>query len=462
MGTGWRQLAIGILMLSLTACGSVGLNDRSSFPVSPELVQGQADSAASAPDDYIEQTIRTIADEAVLDHFQPLDDFLAFSRTNSQLEMPVKQQIAAGLLARLSDFRLTPSQQPRYRRELETVARGDFTVIPAPPGPRPLTFPRDDGAHRDLTEWWYYTGHLGASQGQRYGYELTFFRVLPAIFFAHVAVTDENTGRFAYSRNFFLPSRTAIAEDRLDVRYQDWGAKTTGPGRYRIWGNVEDFRFSLDLVSKRPQPLLVDSDGYIPFAFRSFTYYYSLTRLETRGELGAGGRTVPVQGVSWMDHQWGNFAPGWPLTVTGWNWFSIQLDDGTEYNLFELRPWNGRPSPLKEANIVRPDGSTEFHPDLQLQKLRTWQSPRTGKSYVMDWNLSIPATGEQFRITAVQDNQELARRRPYDIAPNYWEGNCRVIRTGPDGRSTEGVGYTEMVHALRDADLSNPQGGFPG
>ena len=40
-----------------------------------------------------------------------------------------------------------------------------------PPDPQPVVFPRDDGPHDRLTEWWYYTGHLRASDGRRLGFE---------------------------------------------------------------------------------------------------------------------------------------------------------------------------------------------------------------------------------------------------------------------------------------------------
>ena len=38
-------------------------------------------------------------------------------------------------------------------------------------------FPRDHGSHPGFkTEWWYFTGHLESADGQRFGYQLTFFR----------------------------------------------------------------------------------------------------------------------------------------------------------------------------------------------------------------------------------------------------------------------------------------------
>ncbi|HET6489015.1 MAG TPA: lipocalin-like domain-containing protein, partial [Syntrophales bacterium] len=44
-------------------------------------------------------------------------------------------------------------------------------------GPRTWSFPRDHGAHPEFrTEWWYFTGNLRDGAGNRYGYQLTFFR----------------------------------------------------------------------------------------------------------------------------------------------------------------------------------------------------------------------------------------------------------------------------------------------
>lgn len=445
MGTNARRVMAACLLMALSGCGQSGIRDQLPVTSAPLPEFAQADFLGPDLDSYINRTVRTIVEEGALGHYQPLDDFLGFAHWNTDLDGPSKQLIARRLLTQKPDW------PDRYRRDLETVSAGQFSVVPAPPGPRPLNFPRDDGAHRNLTEWWYYTGHLLTPDQHRYGYELTFFRVLPVVYFAHIAVTDEQAGTFSYSRNFFLPSRTAMAPDHLDIRYQDWGARATGPQQYRIWGSVHSFRFSLELRSVRAKPLLIDNDGYLPLASNAFTFYYSRTRLSTEGELDRAGQAFPVRGESWMDHQWGNFAPGWPITVAGWNWFSVQMNDGTEYNLFELRPWKGHPSPLRSVNIQRPDGTPEYHDDLQLEKLRVWTSPQTGKAYIVDWRLTIPATGEQLRITADQENQELPRRHAYDIAPNYWEGSCRVVRTSPDGRKTDGVGYTEMVHASRDA-----------
>src|SRR5262245_40503687 len=44
--------------------------------------------------------------------------------------------------------------------------------------PREFIFPTDHGPHSGFRhEWWYLTGHLDTEHGQRFGFELTFFRL---------------------------------------------------------------------------------------------------------------------------------------------------------------------------------------------------------------------------------------------------------------------------------------------
>src|ERR1700761_4697139 len=44
--------------------------------------------------------------------------------------------------------------------------------------PRTFEFPRDHGPHPDFHhEWWYVTGNLDSDTGERFGFELTIFRV---------------------------------------------------------------------------------------------------------------------------------------------------------------------------------------------------------------------------------------------------------------------------------------------
>ncbi len=71
-------------------------------------------------------------------------------------------------------------------------------------GPQPIVFPRDDGPHDRLTEWWYYTGHLVSDAGRRFGFEYVVFRAergaFPVSWASHLALTDEQGRRFLYGQ----------------------------------------------------------------------------------------------------------------------------------------------------------------------------------------------------------------------------------------------------------------------
>ena len=72
------------------------------------------------------------------------------------------------------------------------------TAAPTPVAiadPVPILFPRDDGPHHRLTEWWYYTGHLATADGRHFGFEAVVFRAergdVPVTWASHLALTDE-------------------------------------------------------------------------------------------------------------------------------------------------------------------------------------------------------------------------------------------------------------------------------
>jgi len=74
-------------------------------------------------------------------------------------------------------------------------------------------FPRDHFEHEDFrTEWWYYTGNVTSAAGERFGFELVFFRegerkgdtqaspwAVNDLYLAHAALTDARGKRFLYN-----------------------------------------------------------------------------------------------------------------------------------------------------------------------------------------------------------------------------------------------------------------------
>ena len=65
------------------------------------------------------------------------------------------------------------------------------------------------------------------------------------------------------------------------------------------------------------------------------TYYYSIPYLGVRGRLLRDGQPLEVRGLAWLDREWGSGGLG-PREV-GWDWFALQLGDGSALMFYALR-----------------------------------------------------------------------------------------------------------------------------
>src|SRR5215212_5040524 len=139
---------------------------------------------------------------------------------------------------------------------------------PALPGYE-FSFPFDHGSHDAYrTEWWYYTGHLTAEGGRRYGFELTFFRVgivpptvpqesrwdLRNLSLAHFAITDVDRKAFRYyeKTNRSSPFTAQAAAGHLDVFNEGWRAATAPDGSWRLVAASGRDAIDLTLRSRKP------------------------------------------------------------------------------------------------------------------------------------------------------------------------------------------------------------------
>ncbi len=80
--------------------------------------------------------------------------------------------------------------------------------------------------------------------------------------------------------------------------------------------------------------------------------------MTARGRLGTPDVTrtspahpeVEVAGEAWFDHEWSTSALG--AGAVGWDWFSLQLDDGRELMLFQIRREDGSVEPVSGGTLV--------------------------------------------------------------------------------------------------------------
>jgi predicted secreted hydrolase len=321
-------------------------------------------------------------------------------------------------------------------------------------------FPRDHGAHFAYqSEWWYFTGHLRAGDGRRFGYELTIFRFglrpgdlrVPAgesrwhtseVYPAHFAITDVRHGVFLNYERFERGAlgMASAAAATLNVHSGDWSIAGTNP--IRIIAAKAASGLNLALKSEKP-PAINGEDGISRKGPCSScaSHYYSLTRLDTSGIVESGGVRYRVDGVSWMDHEFGSdeLQPN----QSGWDWFALQLGDDRELMLYRLREKNGATTPQSSGSLVESSGKVRhlLLRDFQIQALGTWKSPHTGAAYPSGWRLRVPSESIDVTVTPVMHDQELVDRQ---LGVAYWEGDCDV--RGFDGRhAVRGVAYVELT-----------------
>jgi len=335
-------------------------------------------------------------------------------------------------------------------------------------------FPDDHGSHDTFrTEWWYYTGHLTAEDGRKYGYELTFFRqgiddpsvnnnpsrwAIRHLYLAHAALSEHARHRFRYAEKV---SRAGIGKagsetGRLHVWIDRWSTEAAlASDRYQhhLHAAAGDFSFDLFLEPDKA-PVVHGEDGISRKGAEpgQASHYYSMTRLRTTGTLTVDGHAQTVHGLSWMDHEFGSGHLG--KDQVGWDWFSVQLDDRSEFMFYLLRRADGTADPMSSGTWVLPDGTrqTLSLSDMRLDVLDHWTSPLSGTRYPSGWRLSIPSRHLSLLLVPKMPNQELITKRSTQVI--YWEGAVTV--TGQTGdRPLAGHGYVELTGYAKPFETSS-------
>lgn len=325
-------------------------------------------------------------------------------------------------------------------------------VSPTPTVLPPVRFPQDEAAHRDLTEWWYYTGHFNAlmpdGTTHHYGFELVFFQVLhstfPPVYAAHFAISDVSGGAFHFDQRrqtepgAALPDGTSSAG--INVSIGDWSIRGVN-GFDQLAASMPGYTLRVGLQGLKPATLH-NGDGIIDFGLGGFSYYYSRTRMALSGTLVDHGQSLNIMGVAWMDHQWGNFIS---LGGGGWDWFSVQLSNNTEMMIYLLRDALGNITSTYIGYIL-PDAQEQLLSTgaLRVTVLHHWKSPVTGANYPSGWQLDINAPQLHASLTLQPElkNQELV---VYQSTGNsYWEGAVN-IQGDSQGSGIKGEGYVELT-----------------
>ncbi|MBF0271801.1 MAG: carotenoid 1,2-hydratase [Magnetococcales bacterium] len=326
--------------------------------------------------------------------------------------------------------------------------------------PRVFEFPADHGPHPEFRqEWWYVTGNLESDDGKsRFGYQLTLFRVgldpNPAkresawgasqLYLGHLAVSDVTGDRFHHFQKVSRGALGLAGADAERVWLEGWSLARVGgtPAQPRLQLTAAQDAIQLQLELNALKPVVLQGERGLSRKSDqtgAASYYYSLTRLETRGELRLGERIQRVRGASWMDREWSTSALA-PDQV-GWDWFSLQLDDGWEVMFYRMRLKDGADDPQSQGTLVAPDGRVIplRREAWRQENTGSWTSSATGIRYPSGWRVVVPEQQLELTLTPRIKNQELA-----EAAVHYWEGAVEI--QGRHGeRPVSGFGYVELT-----------------
>jgi len=333
--------------------------------------------------------------------------------------------------------------------------------------PRAFSFPEDHGPHPEFrNEWWYVTGNLDGPLGERFGFELTIFRFSLApqdemtnentsawktnqVYIGHFAVSDVGAEQFHVAQRYSrggagLAGATAVP---FRVWIDDWSIKSVlaQPGQSAAdnsaWElHANDAEVSLDLrLLPLKKPVLNGQDGLSQKSAQpgNASYYYSVSRLETAGTLRIGARSYEVNGLSWLDREWGSSALS--KEQQGWDWFALQLSNGSDLMFYNLRRHDGAADEHSAGTWIDAAGRPTqlYSNDVVIEVREYWQSEQ-GDRYPMGWTISVPKLDLQIEVAPVLRNQELI------TTVRYWEGAVDV--KGTSGQEViSGRGYVELT-----------------
>jgi predicted secreted hydrolase len=379
----------------------------------------------------------------------------------------------------------------------DVQGQAEFAIAAAP---RAFEFPQDHGPHPDFRqEWWYLTGNLTATDGERFGFELTIFRVALApagdtrstvatldgagarnasssrgvgsrsaaatldgaspaehpsaapaaspwrtrqVYVGHFAVTDVARHTFRFTQRYerdALGLAGAVA-DPFRVWLDDW--QIGGSPHWSVHAQQKDYELQLE-VQSLAAPILNGEHGLSVKASDpgAASYYYSIPRVSVRGQLIRDRAPIDVSGLAWLDREWGSGSLG--ASESGWDWFALQLDDGSALMFYALRDKDGARDLHSAGTWVDRDGQTRSlaSKDVEITVGGHWDSPRGGR-YPSRWHVRVPSLALEADVQPVLANQELG------TSPRYWEGAVDV-KASRSGSSVAGRGYVELVGYAR-------------
>ena len=309
-----------------------------------------------------------------------------------------------------------------------------------------INLPVDEGAHSSGIEWWYFNGHLTDDAARDYSFHFVTFQIG-----SNYSEGDASQGgQLAQLSWADHANQVYLTGEKVSLRTPDpvpgnfdfdlSGWQMSGDGKeYALAFDTGTYSASIGAISVKPAAFHQKA-GFVDLGPAGDTFYYTRPRLELVGTLTINGIDRPVTGTGWMDHQWGDFVP----RQVGWDWMSLQLDDGSE--LMTVLVWDPeeRQPFTSYGTFIATDGTVRHlvDGDVVLTPTGAWTSPSTGVVYPMGWELNVEPLSMELTLSPAQRYAEFPGSR-YG-PPGYWEGAV-AITGAVGGLPVAGKGFVELV-----------------
>jgi predicted secreted hydrolase len=311
---------------------------------------------------------------------------------------------------------------------LVALAGAAATTAGSLPALRPVTLPRDHGAHPAFqVEWWYTAGTVSGPRGRNFFWFATVWAGM-GFKLARVNLVDLRADRVVLSREYVAAGALQPGQTRIQVggftllwrptgAFGSWTVSALVPGTARL-------QLGLTPIQRY---VLNGADGIVAEGPGATSAYYSAPRLAAQGTLVLDGRRTAIGGQGWFDHQWGNFATN--TASWHWNWFACRFTDGSDLMLYQFITPAGQPTGVQDGTYVPRRGRVTHPQHFTVTPLPPAIRPAgaTG-TYPLRWRLKVAQAHVSLTLNARARHQFIANR----YVPGFWEG-ASTITTGTPG-----------------------------
>ena len=191
-----------------------------------------------------------------------------------------------------------------------------------------------------------------------------------------------------------------------------------------------DFSISLKFSTKN-NPVLQGNNGFSKKSEQgAASHYYSQPFYTVTGWVNLDGERHKVEGVGWLDREWSSNLLN--DNQTGWDWFSLHLENGQKVMLFKVRHNDGHD--FISGLWIAQDGTKKQLDATEMQLEEIAYSTIKGRQVPTKWKISFLGSNQMLiNIEALNNASWMETSFP------YWEGPISI------SGDLSGVGYLEMT-----------------